>query len=131
MASTEDEQIRFNMKLTVSTSKRVLLVDIRVPVTDVFSRTKDNHLAHGTHARSSSSSDPMMLIFNPLIVFALTIPSVFAQDPHNLTTIVGTWSSGSQAVVTGAVSFIIHLTYSERVFNNSVCLRRTSPILKT
>ena len=77
------------------------------------------------------ASDPIMLILNPLIVFALTIPSVFAQDPHNLTTIVGTWSSGSQAVVTGAVSFIIHLSCSKRVFNSSVCLCRTSPILKT
>jgi len=33
---------------------------------------------------------------------ALAVPTTLAQAPHNLTTIVGTWSSGAGAVLTGA-----------------------------
>jgi hypothetical protein len=44
----------------------------------------------------------MKLIHCSLTVLALAVPSIIAQ---NLTDIVGTWSSGAQAVVTGAVSF--------------------------
>jgi hypothetical protein len=42
-------------------------------------------------------------------LLALAIPAVLAQDPHNLTTLTGTWSSGAQAVITGPVSIIIDL----------------------
>jgi hypothetical protein len=48
------------------------------------------------------------MLFNPLLALVLaSLSSVFAQDiqfdkEHNATSIVGTWSSGSKAVLTGA-----------------------------
>jgi len=42
-----------------------------------------------------------MLILSSLIALGLTVPSVLAQDQHNATSITGTWSSGSRAVITG------------------------------
>jgi hypothetical protein len=47
----------------------------------------------------------MKLLPHSLIAVVFAVPSVLAQAPHNVTTIVGTWSSGAQAVVTGPVSF--------------------------
>ena len=54
------------------------------------------------------------MILTPLIglVLAFLAPSAFSQDiqfdaQHNATSIIGTWSSGSKAVVTGAVSFLV------------------------
>lgn len=52
-----------------------------------------------------------MIFFTPFValVLASLAPAVIAQDivydvAHNATSIVGTWSSGSRAVVTGPVS---------------------------
>jgi hypothetical protein len=53
------------------------------------------------------------MILTPLIglVLASLAPSVFSQiqydSIHNVTPIVGSWSSGSKAVLTGAVSFLV------------------------
>lgn len=52
------------------------------------------------------------MLFTPIFAAALAaIPTALAQDvpieynsAHNVTPIVGTWSSGSKQVVTGAVS---------------------------
>lgn len=51
------------------------------------------------------------MILTPLLglVLAVLAPLAYSQDikydaPHNATSIIGTWSSGSKAVMTGAVS---------------------------
>ena len=57
----------------------------------------------------------LMKLFTPLLAVALAaIPAALGQDDvpilydleHNATTIIGTWSSGSRKVVTGAVSAV-------------------------
>jgi len=73
----------------------------------------------------------MMLILS-LIALGLAAPAVLAQDSRNLSYIVGTWSSGSQAVVTGAVGIIIDLTVNRSgVFNCGILFCRALQILKT
>ena len=57
----------------------------------------------------------MKLIHRSLVaIIALEVHSILAQAPHNLTTIVGTWSSGAGAVLTGAVSFFV--AFDEEAF---------------
>jgi hypothetical protein len=59
-----------------------------------------------------------MLVLSSLV--ALAIPAVLAQDPHNLTTLTGTWSSGARAVLTGPVGIIVGLD-REMVFLITAC----------
>lgn len=42
--------------------------------------------------------------FFGLASVAALATTVLAQDPRNVTTLAGTWSSGSRSVVTGSVS---------------------------
>jgi hypothetical protein len=83
-----------------------------LPNTDVSVR---NHFEPQRFSSSLPHAPVMKLIHRSLVaIIALEVHSILAQAPHNLTTIVGTWSSGAGAVLTGAVSFFV--AFDEEAF---------------